>query len=106
MTPEAESYVIPVPFTRCDRTSAAEGPVYVNVPVASVYVRDPSPPASVTDTDSLALLFVKSESAIAVVNDPPPAMLIVNIPDDESNVVEETEPVPAIVAVPTESICP
>ena len=48
----------------CALTSAALGPVYVNIPVAPSKARLPSPPASVTDKAALALSLVKYRSVV------------------------------------------
>ena len=45
---------------KCDRTSVALGPVYVNNPVALLYANEPSPPASFT-----LIAFLAAESALA-----------------------------------------
>lgn len=46
--------LIPVPALKWALTSLALGPVYVNAPDVLLYVKLPSPPASVTETAPLA----------------------------------------------------
>ena len=78
----------------CALTSAALGPVYVNIPVAPSKARLPSPPASVTDTAALALSLVKnkfvdpsttlsvsnSEKSIAKVSESATSLYVLDIP--------------------------
>ena len=59
ISPVDELYERSPPAEICALASAADGPVYSITPDALLYVRLPSPPLSVTDTDCLALACVK-----------------------------------------------
>ena len=57
---------------KCALTSLALGPVYVNTPVLLLYASEPSPPASVTDTN--ALTPAESISGLDIENSPVPLL--------------------------------